>query len=97
MLILTRKPDQSIIIDDEIVITVLAVEGDRVKLGITAPRHIAVLREEVRRGTRGENERAVTPERSRARTRAGSASISGDERSAARGMPAANDQLDAVP
>ncbi len=47
MLVLTRKVDESIKIGDSIVITVLAVEGERVKLGITAPRELTILREEV--------------------------------------------------
>lgn len=59
MLILTRKPDQSILIDGDITITVLSVDGDRVKLGIRAPAHISVLREEVRRAVGGENRRAA--------------------------------------
>ncbi len=47
MLILTRKIDQSIIIQDDITIVVLGVERDRVKLGIQAPAEVAVLREEL--------------------------------------------------
>ena len=47
MLILTRKIDQSIIIDGQITIMVLGVERDRVKLGIDAPANVAVLREEL--------------------------------------------------
>ena len=46
MLILTRKIEQSIIIDGNITIMVLGVERDRVKLGI-APANIAVLRDEL--------------------------------------------------
>jgi carbon storage regulator len=66
MLILTRKQEQSIIINDDIVITVLAVDGGRVKLGIRAPSEISVLREEVQRAVSGENRRAATlaPDRS---------------------------------
>ncbi|MFN8558713.1 MAG: carbon storage regulator CsrA [Dehalococcoidia bacterium] len=59
MLILTRKPEQSIIIAESIVVTVLAVEGDRVKLGIRAPMEVTVLRDEVRRAVGSENQRAV--------------------------------------
>ena len=59
MLILTRKPEQSIIIDENIVVTVLGVEGDRVKLGIRAPAEVSVLREEIRREVGGENRRAT--------------------------------------
>ncbi|MCX7976593.1 MAG: carbon storage regulator CsrA [Bellilinea sp.] len=47
MLVLTRRVDESITIGDTITVTVLAVEGDRVKLGITAPREVLILRQEV--------------------------------------------------
>ena len=60
MLILTRKRQQSIVINDTIVLTVLAVDGDRVKLGINAPSDVTVLREEVQRAVREENQRAAT-------------------------------------
>jgi len=66
MLILTRKPDQRILIDDNIVVTVLAVDGDRVKLGISAPASVAVLREEVQRAVSGENRTAAAPATDRA-------------------------------
>jgi carbon storage regulator CsrA len=47
MLILTRKIDQSIIIQGNITVMVLGVERDRVKLGIAAPENVAVLPEEL--------------------------------------------------
>jgi carbon storage regulator len=47
MLILTRKIDQSIIIQGNIQVMVLGVERDRVKLGIAAPAEVTVLREEL--------------------------------------------------
>jgi carbon storage regulator len=47
MLVLTRRVDESIAIGENIVVTVLAVEGDRVKLGISAPREVTILRQEV--------------------------------------------------
>lgn len=47
MLVLTRHVNESIAIGDSIVVTVLAIEGDRIKLGITAPREIHILRQEV--------------------------------------------------
>lgn len=47
MLVLTRKSKQSIMIGDEIEITVLSVSGDKVRLGIQAPRDISVFRREV--------------------------------------------------
>ena len=47
MLVLTRKVDESITIGDSIVLTVLAIEGERVKIGINAPRDLLILRQEV--------------------------------------------------
>lgn len=47
MLVLTRRANQSIMIGDEVVVTVLEVRGDQVRLGIRAPRSIDVHREEV--------------------------------------------------
>ena len=47
MLVLTRRPNQSIMIGDDIVVTVLEVKGDQIRLGIAAPRHVQVFREEV--------------------------------------------------
>jgi carbon storage regulator len=47
MLVLTRKTNQSIMIGDEIEISVLSVAGDKVRIGIDAPREIAVFRKEV--------------------------------------------------
>ena len=47
MLVLTRRPNQTIVIGDDIVVTVLEVKGDQIRLGIDAPRHVQVLREEV--------------------------------------------------
>ena len=47
MLVLTRRADESIVIGEDVVVTVLEVRGDHVRLGITAPRHVAVHREEV--------------------------------------------------
>ena len=47
MLVLTRKTNQSIMIGDEIEISVLAVSGDKVRIGISAPRDVPVFRKEV--------------------------------------------------
>ncbi|HHZ19610.1 MAG TPA: carbon storage regulator CsrA [Firmicutes bacterium] len=47
MLVLTRKLNESIMIGDNVKVTVVDVKGDQVKLGITAPRQISVHREEV--------------------------------------------------
>ena len=47
MLVLTRKPGQSIMIGDEIEVQVLSVAGEKVRLGITAPREVGIFRNEV--------------------------------------------------
>jgi carbon storage regulator len=54
MLILTRRPGESVMIGDDITITVLAIRGNQLSLGFTAPRHIAVHREEVYRRIQAE-------------------------------------------
>jgi carbon storage regulator len=47
MLVLTRRANQSIMIGNDVVVTVLEIRGDQVRIGIEAPRSIAVHREEV--------------------------------------------------
>jgi carbon storage regulator len=58
MLILTRKLGENIRIGEDIKITVLDVKGGQVKLGIDAPPHVAVHREEIYEKIREENRRA---------------------------------------
>jgi carbon storage regulator len=48
MLILTRRPGESLLIGDDIEITLINVEGNQVKVGIRAPHDIAILRSELR-------------------------------------------------
>lgn len=47
MLVLSRKPNQSIVISSDIIVTVIEIRGDQVRLGIRAPRNITVHRDEV--------------------------------------------------
>lgn len=47
MLVLTRKKGEAIVIGDEIELVVLGTEGDTVRLGIKAPKHIEIFRKEV--------------------------------------------------
>ena len=61
MLILTRKAEQGIVIDGRITVRVLAVEGERVKLGIDAPVSVGVLREELVQQITGANREAARP------------------------------------
>lgn len=49
MLVLSRKINESIIINDDIKVTVVDIRGDKVRLGIEAPSHIPVHREEIYR------------------------------------------------
>lgn len=59
MLVLTRKRDESIIIGDDIKITIVDVRGDQVKIGIEAPRSVPVHREEIYLEIQEENRRAA--------------------------------------
>lgn len=54
MLILSRRPGESISIGDDVLVSVIGVSGDRVKIGIEAPQHILILREELREAVREE-------------------------------------------
>jgi carbon storage regulator len=47
MLVLLRKSNESVLIGKDIIVTVLAVDGDRVKLGVKAPPEISILRQEL--------------------------------------------------
>ena len=60
MLVLSRQRDETIMIGDEIEITVVDIRGDKVRLGISAPTRIAVHRKEVYDAIKKENEQAAT-------------------------------------
>jgi carbon storage regulator len=47
MLVISRKINEAIVIDDTITVTILGVDGDKVKLGIVAPREMLILRGEI--------------------------------------------------
>ncbi len=47
MLVLSRKKNEQIVIDGNVVVTVVQIRGDKVRVGIEAPRHIPVHRKEV--------------------------------------------------
>lgn len=56
MLVLSRKPDEQIMIGDGIVITVVEIRGDKVRLGIQAPAEVSVHRQEVFQALRNERD-----------------------------------------
>jgi carbon storage regulator len=60
MLVLSRQRDESIMIGDNIVITIVDIRGDKVRLGINAPTEIPVHRQEVYEAIQRENRRAST-------------------------------------
>jgi len=59
MLILTRKQGESVAIGDDIQVTVVEIQGKQVKLGVKAPREIAVHRQEIYEKIQEENIRAA--------------------------------------
>jgi carbon storage regulator len=61
VLVLTRRPGESVMVGDEVVITVLEVRGDVVRLGIRAPRSVPVHREEVYRELQSVNQDSASP------------------------------------
>ncbi|MFC4062579.1 carbon storage regulator CsrA [Planomonospora corallina] len=61
MLVLTRRSGESLMIGDDVVVTVLDVRGDVVRIGIRAPRSVPVHREEVFRELQAANREAASP------------------------------------
>ena len=59
MLVLSRHRDESIMIGDDVVVTIVDIRGDKVRLGIEAPTDIPVHRQEVYEAIKRENERAA--------------------------------------
>lgn len=67
MLVLSRKKNESIIINDHITVTVVEIRGDKVRLGIDAPKDVTVHRREVyeaiqNQARRGEDAPTIAPE-----------------------------------
>ena len=59
MLVLTRRPGESIVVGDNIVVTVIEIKGGQVRIGIDAPREVDVYREEIYEQVRQENLSAI--------------------------------------
>lgn len=67
MLVLSRKQDEKIIIGDSITLMVVSIQGDKVRLGIDAPRDVSIHREEIYKTINSENQQApngVAPQKS---------------------------------
>lgn len=62
MLVLSRHRDESIMIGDDIVITIVDIRGDKVRLGIQAPTHVPVHRQEVYEAIKREGSQRMTVE-----------------------------------
>jgi len=58
MLVLSRKRDESIIIGDDVVITVVDIKGEQVKIGVSAPKNVSIHRKEVYEAIQEENKAA---------------------------------------
>lgn len=67
MLVLSRHRDESIMIGDDVVVTIVDIRGDKVRLGIDAPQSIPVHRQEVYEAIKRENEQASKLDSSSAR------------------------------
>ncbi len=60
MLVLSRQRDETIMIGDDIEITVVDIRGDKVRIGIAAPSHVAVHRKEIYDAIKAENRHAAS-------------------------------------
>lgn len=59
MLILSRKTNERIKIGDDITVTIIEIRGDQVKVGVEAPKHVKVFRQEVFDAIQSENQAAA--------------------------------------
>ncbi len=62
MLVLSRKKNESIVIDDRIVVTIVDIRGDKVRLGIQAPQEVTIHRSEVYDAIKSQLEQPQSPD-----------------------------------
>ena len=72
MLVLSRHRDESIMIGDDVVVTIVDIRGDKVRLGIDAPSDIPVHRQEVYDAIQRENQKAAEAQKKNAGSSEGS-------------------------
>lgn len=66
MLALTRRKGESLVLNNNIEVTILEIRGDQIKIGITAPKEVPIYRKEVYLQIEDENKAALNPERAEA-------------------------------
>ena len=60
MLVLSRKKKETVLIGEDIKITIISIEGDKVRLGIEAPSHVSIYRQEIYEAIKAENKEAAS-------------------------------------
>lgn len=64
MLVLSRKKGESIVIQDNIELTILSIDGDTIKVGISAPKHVDIFRKEIYLSIQESNRESAAPQQS---------------------------------
>lgn len=62
MLVLARRSGESIIIDNDIEVTIVEIQGDKIKIGISAPKKVPIFRKELLEAVRSANTEAASPD-----------------------------------
>jgi len=60
MLVLSRKKKETVLIGEDIKITIISIDGDKVRLGIEAPSHVSIYRQEIYEAIKAENKEAAS-------------------------------------